>query len=56
MFTIIAASATDYEPSDDRAELEAITADLNSDAIDADIPKRWMIVPTTTWDALEGDK
>ena len=42
---IVKIESTGYEPSGDRAQLEAIAAELNTDALDEQTSDRWVVVP-----------
>lgn len=44
MFKIVLTKQTDYDHSADKEELEALVAELNQDAIDAEDSDRWSVV------------
>jgi hypothetical protein len=43
-YLIVKIESTEYEPSENRAQLEAIAAELNTDALDEQISDRWVVV------------
>lgn len=53
MFKIVQIRDTDYETATDREQLQRIVGDLNRDAIDADVPQRWIIIETAIWEGLQ---
>jgi hypothetical protein len=44
-YLIVKIESTGYEPSDDKAKLEEIAAELNTDALDEHVSDRWVVVP-----------
>jgi hypothetical protein len=44
-YIILKIETTGYEPSTDRAQLEQIAAELNSDALDEPCSDRWIVLP-----------
>ena len=44
MYRIVKVTPTDYDPAATKDELQALADDLNTDAIDADDPDRWIII------------
>ena len=56
MFVIAHVLPTDYEPSNDRDQLQDIADELNQDAIASDVADRWIVVHQAIHQGLlEGD-
>jgi len=44
-YLIVKIESTGYFPSEDRAQLEAVAAELNADALDEPCSDRWIVLP-----------